>query len=146
VTYLLDVNVLIALFDQGHVHHDAAHRWLGTLAAPTWASCPLTQNGFIRVVSNPAYPKISASPAALVDRLRSFCQQPGHVFWPDAISLTDQTLFDLTKLEGHRQVGDLYLAGLAMHFGGRLATFDSGIPVRALIKSPTELVTIVPTI
>jgi len=146
VIYLLDINLLIALFDQGHVHHDAAHRWLRTLALPSWASCPITQNGFIRVVSNPAYPKTSADPAGLVARLRVFCRQPGHVFWPDSVSLTDPSLFNLAKLSGHRQIGDLYLAGLAQHNGGRLATFDTRIPVQALVDSPPVLVDVVPTI
>jgi toxin-antitoxin system PIN domain toxin len=146
VTYLLDINVLIALFDPAHVHHEAAHRWLRTLAAPKWASCPLTQNGFVRILTNPVYPNLSVSPAQLVQRLRVFCEQPGHVFWPDAVSLTDVTLFDSSKLSGHRQVSDLYLAGLAMHFGGHLATFDNSVPVQALVKPSPDLIAVVPTV
>ena len=144
MTYLLDINVLIALFDPAHIHHEAAHQWLLTLSSPQWASCPLTQNGFVRILSSPGYPNLVTSQAQLIDRLRVFCAQPGHIFWPDAVSLTDQTLFDPTKLASHRQVSDLYLAGLAMHYGGRLATFDSSIPVRALVNPPAQLVTVVP--
>ena len=145
MTYLLDINLLIALFDPAHVHHEAAHRWLLTIPSPQWASCPLTQNGFVRILASPGYPNLAASPADLVDRLRVFCSQPGHVFWPDAVSLTDRTLFQPAKLAGHRQVTDLYLAGLALHFGGRLATLDSSIPVDALVNPPVELITVVPT-
>jgi toxin-antitoxin system PIN domain toxin len=146
VTYLLDINVLIALFDPAHVHHEAAHRWVQTLAAPKWATCPLTQNGFIRVLTNPAYPNLRVTPAQVAQRLKVFCEQPGHDFWPDAVSLTDPMVFDLGKLAGHRQIADLYLAGLAMHYNGRFATFDRGIPIQALVSPRSDLIAVVPTV
>jgi hypothetical protein len=62
------------------------------------------------------------------------------------VSLTDPSLFDLTRLLGHKQITDLYLAGLAMHFGGRFATFDSSVPIHALVNPPADLVSVVPAV
>jgi len=83
VTYLLDINVLIALFDAAHVHHEPAHRWFAAVGKPSWATCSVTESGFIRVISNPAYKAVSATPAEAADRLRIFCSNPGHQFWPE---------------------------------------------------------------
>ncbi len=144
MTYLLDINVLVALFDAAHVHHDAAHRWFAAVGHVSWATCPLTENGFVRVVSNPAYPSVSASPHEATQRLRLFCGQAGHVFWPDVVSLRDATLFDISNLSGHRQLTDLYLAGLASRQGGKLATFDSRIPLVALVDTPVDVAELIP--
>lgn len=138
MTYLLDINVLIALFDPAHVDHDAAHRWFASTGSSSWATCPITENGTIRVLSNPAYPTISAAPSEVADRVRVFRSQPSHEFWQEDISLTDTSRFDLTKVRGHQQTTDLYLAGLAVRFGGRLATFDVRIPVWALANAPAD--------
>jgi hypothetical protein len=89
VTFLLDVNVLIALIDPTHVGHDAAHSWFGATGAASWATCPLTENGVIRIVGHPKYPNSAGSPAAvapIVARLRTLS---GHVFWKDDFSLVD---------------------------------------------------------
>ncbi len=142
MTYLLDINVLVALFDSAHVHHEPAHRWFA--ATGSWATCPITENGFVRVVSNPVYPTVSASPGEATDRLRLFCSASEHVFWPDAVSLTDPTLFDNSRLHGHQQLTDLYLVGLALRHGGKLATFDSRIPVAALVGAAHDIVEIIP--
>ncbi|MCH8044113.1 MAG: PIN domain-containing protein [Planctomycetes bacterium] len=144
MTYLLDINVLIALFDSAHVHHEAAHRWFAAAGASSWATCPITENGFVRVVCNPAYPTVSASPGEAVQRLQVFCREPGHVFWSDDASLNDKSLFDVGQLSGHQQITDLYLAGLAAHHGGMLATFDTRIPTAALQIARTDVVEIVP--
>jgi uncharacterized protein len=74
---LLDVNVLVALFDPDHVHHEAAHGWFAANRAAGWATCPLTENGLIRVLSNPAYAVTPETPAAIVQRLAAFCFQRG---------------------------------------------------------------------
>ena len=145
MTYLLDINVLVALFDPAHLHHAAAHRWFAAVGQASWATCPITENGFVRVVSNPAYPTVSTTPGEAAERLRIFCRQPGHEFWPDVASLTDATSFDMFQLQGHRQITDLYLAGLAHRYGGKLATFDTSIPFDALVGRPADVVELVPT-
>lgn len=128
MTYLLDINVLVALFDGSHVNHEAAHVWFGGTVRESWATCPLTENGCIRVLSNPAYPSIQASPNDVMIRLARFCSQHSHVFWADDISiLTELEEETRALLPGHLQVTDFYLAALAHHYGGRLATFDGSL-------------------
>ena len=129
---LLDVNVLVALFDPDHIHHDLAHDWFVDHRAQGWATCPLTENGFVRVLASPTYGSVVARPAELVDRLRRFCGSGQHQFWPDAVSLTDETLFNPAFMAGHRQVTDIYLLGLAKKKGGCLATFDRTVPLKAV--------------
>ena len=129
---LLDVNVLVALFDAMHVNHEDAHRWFGLNKARGWSTCPITLNGCIRVLSNPAYPSVTATPAEVAERLRDLCATPHHHFWPDSVSLTDETLFRRQMIGGHQSVTDVYLLGLAVHNHGRLATFDRSIPVKAV--------------
>lgn len=146
MTHLLDINVLVALFDAAHGHHEAAHRWFAQVGSVAWATCPITENGVVRVLSNPAYPTVSASPSEVVERLRVFCAQPGHAFWSDTVSLTDAALFDTSRLRGHQQITDLYLAGVAARYGGRLATFDSAIPTAALVNSPADIVVLIPAV
>jgi uncharacterized protein len=84
---LLDVNVLIALFDPAHVHHEAAHAWLEVNRKYGWATCALTENAFVRVLSNPAYPGRGTTVGDAVLRLQVFCSEQEHEFWPDSISL-----------------------------------------------------------
>ena len=129
---LLDVNVLIALFDPDHVHHDLAHDWFADHERDGWATCPVTENGFVRVLANPAYGAVVSRPAEIVDRLRRFCASKRHVFWPDGVSLSDARVFDPAYIRGHRQVTDIYLLGLAKRHSGRLATFDTTIPLAAV--------------
>jgi len=128
---LLDVNVLLALLDRAHVHHLRAKKWFTGQAPSGWASCPLTQNGFIRVISQPRYPKPITARQAM-DLLDSATSTSLHEFWP-----ADQTLLDDSKLErnlvhGPSQVADLYLLLLAVSRNGLLATFDQSIPRRAV--------------
>ena len=129
---LLDINVLVALFDPDHVHHDVAHDWFAEEGRAGWATCPLTQSGFVRVLSNPAYRGTLTRAADVAERLRRFCESGGHTFWPIDVSLLDASVFDLPQIAGHRQLTDVYLLGLAHVRGGRLVTFDRGIPVRAV--------------
>jgi hypothetical protein len=141
---LLDVNVLVALFDPDHVHHEAAHSWFAAHRDAGWATCPLTENGLIRILSNPAYGGALETPAALVRRLEAFCASGGHVFWADEVSLRDSSLFERTAPATHRQVTDVYLLGLAQRKGGRLATFDGRIPWTAVVaatRSHLEIIT-----
>jgi hypothetical protein len=140
---LLDVNLLVALFDPDHVHHDLAHEWFAENRDRGWATCPVTENGFVRVLSNPAYGNTVRRPADLVARLRKFCRSGHHQFWPDAVSLTDETLFDQAFVGGPRQVTDVYLLGLAKRRGGRLATFDRTIPRKAVMDGERDLVELI---
>ncbi|HKW02690.1 MAG TPA: TA system VapC family ribonuclease toxin [Vicinamibacterales bacterium] len=129
---LLDVNVLVALFDPDHVHHEIAHDWFADHRAAGWATCPITENGFVRVVSNPRYRPDAERPGAVIDYLRRFCASGQHHFWPAVISLRDDDLFVEDGAFGHRSLTDLYLLGLARKMGGALATFDRAIPVTAV--------------
>ncbi len=135
MTSLLDVNVLVALFDPAHCHHEAAHRWFEAQRGTGWATCPLTENGFVRVVSHSAYPGRRTSVADAVRRLARFRSSGGHSFWPDQVSICEPAAVDLRHLRGHRQITDLYLLLLAAHHGGRLATFDRSVPVEAVTSA-----------
>lgn len=140
---LLDVNVLIALHDTTHIHHEVAHRWLGRNRNDGWATCPLTINGCTRILSSPAYPAMDVTPADMGDRLREFCSAPDHHFWPDSVSLLDDSLFHLGMIGGPKKITDAYLLGLAVRNHGRLATFDASIPLRAVRDAnPRNLVLI----
>lgn len=134
---LLDVNVLIALFDAGHVHHETAHDWFADNRNTGWATCPITENGFLRVLSHPRA-AIEADCASLLAGLRSFCSSGGHAFWNESVSLRDETLFTLSVSPLHRQLTDVYLLGLATRMGGRLATFDAGIPLQVVRGATRE--------
>ena len=140
---LLDVNVLVALFDPDHVHHDLAHDWFGDNGTPGWATCPLVENGFLRVLSNAAYPGGARRAADLVVRLRRFCGSGGHEFWPDEVSLRDPSLFNQAMLAGSRQITDVYLLGLAVKRHGRLVTFDWSIPVKAVVGATRDSLTLI---
>jgi toxin-antitoxin system PIN domain toxin len=134
---LLDVNVLVALFDPTHVHHEAAHAWFGAARDSGWATCPITELGFVRVLSNPAYSGRRTAALDAAQRLARFAASGGHVFWQDAASLRDDRAFDLARVRGHRQLTDLYLLAAAVANGGALATFDRTIP-RASVVGATE--------
>lgn len=124
---LLDVNVLVALFDPGHVHHDAAHDWFAVRRRDGWATCPLTENGLLRVISNPAYPGRHTTLADAVDRLIRFRASGQHSFWHDSISLCEPSRVDPVHVRGHAQLTDVYLLALAVENAGSLATFDRRI-------------------
>jgi uncharacterized protein len=142
---LVDINVLVALFDPDHIHHELAHDWFADHRVQGWATCPLTENGLVRVVSNPAYGLDSLRPAAMLERLRKFCASGHHVFWPDSVALTDDRLFASAHLAGHRQLTDVYLLGLAVSMKGCLATFDRRIPLKAVVgATPSSLQVIAP--
>ena len=129
---LLDVNVLVALFDPMHIHHEAAHEWFGRNRSQGWATCPLTENGFIRVVSNPHYPGQGTSLRDASARLAEIRQSTDHFFWQDSVSLCDGDIFQPTYIQGHRQLTDVYLLGLAFANRGRLVTFDRSVPLKAV--------------
>jgi toxin-antitoxin system PIN domain toxin len=128
LTWLLDVNVLVALFDASHLNHEAAHEWFAEEGVISWATCPITENGFIRVLSHPSYPSVKTTPNDAAERLAAFVGQQGHSFWADDISLlADPDSESRARLIGSLQVTDFYLAALALHHGGLLATFDGSL-------------------
>ncbi len=135
---LLDVNVLVALFDPDHVHHDIAHDWFADHHEQGWATCPITENGLVRVVSNRAYGLADIRPDEVRRMLQTFCMGAHHVFWPDDVSVTDATLFRGEFVAASRHVTDIYLLGLATRRGGCLATFDRTIPIKAVANATTD--------
>jgi hypothetical protein len=124
MTFLLDVNVLIALIDPMHVQHNAAHNWFSVQGHESWASCPMTENGVLRIVGHTSYPNSPGTPAAVALLLAGLRELPGHVFWPNDVSLLDSSKFDSSRLLTPGQVADSYLLGLARSQGGQLATLD----------------------
>ncbi len=137
LTRLLDVNVLLALFDPHHVGHEAAHGWFARVCRNDWATCSVTEAGFIRVLSNPAYRTATATPAEAAVRLARFCESGGHTFWPDDIPPRISLSASGRRLQGHRQVTDFHLAALAARHEGQLATFDGRL-ARALAGTHLE--------
>jgi toxin-antitoxin system PIN domain toxin len=130
---LLDVNVIIALLDPDHAFHERAHAWWAANLKRGWASCPLTENGVVRIMSNPNYSeKARFTPGDLIDRLRTFARQSRHEFWPDEISLCDGKIFVAERIHSSRQLTDFYLLALAVKHHGRLVTFDRGIPLSSV--------------
>ena len=130
---LLDVNVLIALLDADHLQHARASAWLSANIAAGWASCAITQNGCVRIMSQPGYPH--ALPAARVaQRLREATETRHHLFAAGDPSLLDNDHFDTEQLLGHRQVTDAFLLRMAVAHGLRFVTFDANIPSRVVIR------------
>ena len=132
MTFLLDVNVLIALIDPAHVGHEAAHHWFDAEGRAAWATCPITENGVIRVVGNPKYPNTPGSPAVVAQIVTQLRALPGHVFWPNDISLVDADHVNAGEVLTSAQVTDTYLLALAVTHGGKLATFDRRLSVKAV--------------
>jgi toxin-antitoxin system PIN domain toxin len=127
---LFDVNALLGMFDPEHVFHVQVRAWWEANEESGWATCPITQNGFARIMSQPHY----TNPAATMDAVRLLAmglEQSGHEFWPDDISITDDKVFDRGHVLGPNQITDVYLLALAVKNGGRLVTFDRGVPLKA---------------
>ena len=121
--YLLDVNVLLALAWPNHIHHREAQIWFAANAAAGFRTCPITQTGFVRISSNPAFTPQAVTPGEALALLDRMAQLPGHEFWPDDIPLR-KAVENWPFLAGHRQVTDAYLVALASAHGGILATLD----------------------
>jgi hypothetical protein len=137
VRTLFDVNVLIALFDPDHVHHDRAHAWWKRHRDEGWASCPLTENGFVRIISQPAYPS-PVTTARAIELLVVATADTRHAFWSDDVSLADPKRIEPIHILGPKQLTDIYLLALATKQRGRLATFDRSIPVAAVPGAQTR--------
>jgi toxin-antitoxin system PIN domain toxin len=134
---LLDVNVLIALLDSDHMSHEVALMWFAKHAREGWASSPITQNGCVRIMSNPSYP--NALPVqAVMKRLADACEEDVHEFWSDEVSLLNPNVVDSTRIHGPRQLTDIYLLALAVEQEGRLVTFDTGVPLAVVRKATAD--------
>jgi toxin-antitoxin system PIN domain toxin len=132
VIALLDVNVLIALFDPVHLYHEAAHTWFERNHSRRWATCALTENALVRILSNASYPGRRTTVEDAASRLQAFCSDREHVFWSDSISVRDSGRFRWKHVQGHRQLTDVYLLALSVSNEGRLATFDATISLKAV--------------
>jgi hypothetical protein len=141
-THLLDVNLLLALTDPMHIHQQSAHRWFVEKGQQAWATCPLTENGFIRIASHPNYPNRPGDVTAVLDILRRLCEAPGHRFWSEDISIL--RILEPDALITHAQITDVFLLGLAVHKKGKLATLDQRIPADAVRGGRKALERIIP--
>jgi uncharacterized protein len=129
---LLDVNVWVALFDDAHLFSQRANAFVETRGLKI-ATCPLVENGVIRVLSLPSYARRGGLPIQTVrEQLRKACDKLDHEFWPDEISLRDDRRVDFDRVQGHNQITDLYLLALAVHKGGCLASFDQAIALSSV--------------
>jgi uncharacterized protein len=121
---LLDVNALVALAWDSHVHHARIRNWFAASSCDGWETCPITESGFVRVSSNPKVLPSAIGVEAARRVLASLRASPGHRFLTDDVSLTDG---DVPAIAGHRQVTDAHLLTLARRHGVSLVTFDAGL-------------------
>ena len=128
---LLDINILLALVDGDHVDHRRAWEWLDAEIVHGWASCPVTENGFVRIISQPRYPSPVPTSQAFA-LLRQACVPPHHQFWSCDVSLLDDAVLDSARIHGPKHVTDLYLLALAVSNDGRFVTFDRSVPTGAV--------------
>lgn len=129
---LLDVNALIALFDVDHAHHARARLWLEANIQFGWATCPITQNGMIRIMSQRSYPRASTT-QDMTFRLREATAEPTHTFIFDNISFADSTRVNADGLLTAANTTDIYLLALAVSHNARFVTFDHGVSLRAVV-------------
>lgn len=138
---LLDVNVLVALFVADHLHHQTAWKWFERQAKIGWASCPITQNGCIRVVSGLP---TRIAPSQIAEKLKQACDDPSHQFISDDLSILSEGKVRFNFVHGHRQITDVYLLALAANHDMALATFDRAIALNAVVGARAEHI-VIPT-
>lgn len=140
---LLDINVLMALAWDTHPQFKAAERWFVSQRG-RWASCPLTQLGFVRLSANPKIVSHAGNPRLANEALDKLLAAPRHEFWPDSLDLADEPRY--AKLQGHNQFTDAYLLALAQRHKGRLATFDQAVAslAREFLGSDAHVVILAP--
>lgn len=124
---LLDINVLVALMWPAHEDHKRAQTWFRRHQAAGWATCPFTETGFVRILSNPSFSRDSVSPREALTLLAANTSHPTHHFWPASLDLNSALKDFARSVVGHRQVSDAYLLALSLHHRGRLATMDRAI-------------------
>jgi uncharacterized protein len=138
---LLDINVLLALLDSDHVHHERARAWIKNEIEHGWASCAITQNGFVRIISQHRYPS-PVSPSRAIDLLAHAADTEHHKYWPCTVSVLDPRIFDRSRIHGSRQVTDAYLLALAATNKGRFVTFDQTISLSTVRIATKEHLTV----
>jgi toxin-antitoxin system PIN domain toxin len=138
---LLDVNVLLALLDSDHIDHGRARDWLDEEIEAGWASCAITENGFVRIISQPRYPS-PVPPMEAIELLVRACGSGHHAFWPCDLSLLDAQVVDRSRLHGPRQVRDAYLLALAAAHDGRFVTFDRSLSLAAVHGATEDHLTV----
>lgn len=134
---LLDINVLLALLDADHVDHEKAKAWISSEIEHGWASCALTENGFVRIISQPRYPS-PVAPREAIERLGRATRSEHHEFWSCEVSLLDSQVVDPSRVYGPSQLTDIYLLALAVSKGGRFVTFDRSVPLEAVLRAREE--------
>ncbi len=142
MAYLLDVNLLIAISDRDHVHHNVSKKWFKENSPNGWATCPITENGFVRVISNPKYPGNPGPPSKVIPLLNALISVPGHQFWADDISIVADNPIELTDETSSNSITDLYLLALASNSKGKLATLDQRIDY-SLVKGGAKALEII---
>jgi len=136
---LFDVNMLIALFDPDHLFHEKAHDWWSQNRNLGWASCTLTENGLIRILSNPKYsPERPFTPVEILEKLQMYIHQSDHVLLLESSSLLDQTLYKIQAQCRSAEITDIFLLGLAVRNQMRLVTFDRGISLKYVKEATTD--------
>ena len=143
MTALLDVNVMVALAWPNHVHHETARQWFAEHREEGWATCPLTEAGFVRVSCNPSAVQHTVTPSDAIAMLERLRRLESHSFWPLDKSVVDLPMEIVTRLQGYRQITDAVLLAVAMRRGGRLATLDSGLS-RLVAQSERDRVCVIP--
>jgi len=126
--------VLIALIDPAHVLHDRAHDWFAATGHTGWATCPITENGVLRIVGHPKYPNSPGTPAAVASVMRALRSLAGHEFWNDDVTLLDDMRVQTDRLLDSSQVTDTYLLALASARSGKLATFNRRLVTNAVVN------------
>ena len=140
---LLDVNVLIALAWPNHVHHAAARAWFEARREEGWATCPLTEAGFVRVSCNPSVVRHTITPLEAIAVLQRLTRVRAHTFWPLDQSVTDLPESIGIRLQGYRQITDAVLLATAMQQNGQLATLDGGME-RLVSESQRSSLCVIP--
>lgn len=125
MTHLLDISILLALVDKEHPFHKRAFNWFHSHLQLSWCTCPITENGFVRVISLPSYGYGQLSVNLARETLTALCAQPGHQFWPDNLSIRE--ISQIPEIPGPKAITDLYLLALAVKNKGKFASLDSKI-------------------
>lgn len=139
--YLLDVNVLVALSWPQHTSHPTALKWMTRHGREGWATCPFTEAGFVRIISNPAFSRDALDPQQALSLLRANLQHPAHQFWPDTLRVYD-ALMKVRQITGHNQTTDAYLLALAISRRARLVTLDKSLAKLLPAGAPGESVVV----
>ena len=133
---LLDVNVLISLLDSNHEHHSIVLDWWNG-NEDGWASCPITQNRYLRIVTQEKY-KNRISIETTIQKLERATSTSKHKFLPDDISLLQTELFEYQHIQGHKQMADIYLLALSIQHGAQFVTLDTSIATNPVKKAAED--------